>query len=157
MWGYIIGHLVGDFLIQSDWEANNKTWDNRKWFGLPVAALHSSYIAGLIWFFCWLGGQSISVIQVLAVFITHTIQDFTRFPFKIMALRGQFEGVKFKRWVQCVDNESGFVNVVNMKNPGTLEPKKIEVKQVPEHAYLWACFVIDQVWHFATYYVIFLL
>lgn len=159
MWNYVVGHLIGDFLVQSDWEANNKTWAKRKWFGLIVAAFHSFYITSAIFGLCQLSGTPFQWWKFLLVWFTHTIQDWTRFPFKLMAIRGQFEGIKFSKlflYGDCIDGLSSGPSYEEGEEIPSNTAYKICGK-FPEHAYLWACFVVDQVWHMATYYIIFLL
>lgn len=79
MVGAIVGHLVGDYLIQNDWMANNKKTSSF------VCAVHC-----LLWslsvcvFAGWISGTAFALL-----FCTHFVQDRTTVIRQWMTLVGQ--------------------------------------------------------------------
>jgi len=76
--GIIFIHWIGDFIAQSDWQANNKSTDNQ-------ALVHHTLSYTVIWslivmilFFIDMdkyGGRSV-LLFILITFITHTLTDY---------------------------------------------------------------------------------
>jgi hypothetical protein len=64
----LIGHLIGDFLLQTTWMANNKAV---KW--LPLLS-HVVIYTAVIAIFGWLSG-GLSLAALAIVFISHIILD----------------------------------------------------------------------------------
>ena len=90
---YLIGHLIGDYILQTDWQANNKTWANRKWFGLLVASWHALWVTIAIFFCAALATKTWTFWapwKLAVIFVTHALQDWTRAPRWFMEWRGQF-------------------------------------------------------------------
>ena len=90
---YLIGHLIGDYILQTDWIANNKTWKQRKWFGLFVAWLHAVGIIIAIFFCAALATKTWTFWapwKLVVIFLSHAIQDWTRAPRLWMDFCGQF-------------------------------------------------------------------
>lgn len=65
---FIIGHLVGDFLLQNNWMANQK---EKNWLAL---ALHSLVYTITVYLFSLIAG-GISLLAVVIIFVTHIILD----------------------------------------------------------------------------------
>ena len=80
MIGAIVGHLVGDYLLQNDWMALNKK-----------SRLLPCYVHCCIWALCVTSfGGLISDWRVTTIlFVTHFIQDHTQIVRKWMRLIGQ--------------------------------------------------------------------
>lgn len=76
----IVGHLVGDYLLQNDWMALNK---KKK---LYICVIHA-----LIWTTCvfLFSAMSIGWIGLLILFGTHVLQDHTLIVQYYMTLIGQ--------------------------------------------------------------------
>lgn len=69
----IIGHLVGDYLLQNDWMALNK-----KKHSLPCVA-HCTIWATCVCFFAgWTGTWHTALVVNTVLFVTHFIQDRTQ-------------------------------------------------------------------------------
>lgn len=117
---YLIGQLIGDYVLQTDWMANNKTKANRGWMGLLIASFHSLLVTLAI-FLCAAWATKTWTFwapwKLAVIFITHTLQDWARAPRLWMELVGQF---------------------THFRETKELFP-----------AYLWAIFVIDNVWYLA--------
>ncbi len=78
---YLIGHLVGDYLFQNDWQANNKTWATRRWLGLLVALFHGAIVTLSIYLCARLAVGSWDFWawwKLLAIWLSHSVQDWTR-------------------------------------------------------------------------------
>lgn len=70
----IVGHLVGDYLIQNDWMATNK---KRCWF--PCAVHCFLWTSSVLIFTGWILTPGLRGFTILAVLgITHYIQDRTQ-------------------------------------------------------------------------------
>ncbi len=93
---WLVAHLVGDYLLQNDWMALNK-----KLMTFPCVVHCSAYtaaVASCTWWPWW---------ALLAVFVTHFIQDRTQIIRWWMNLIGQekFAGPPLGPWsIIVVDN-----------------------------------------------------
>jgi hypothetical protein len=77
---FIVSHLVGDYLLQTDWQAANKT-GGLKFRGTPRRALCShvatytlAYIPALVWLADDIGAGK-AIIVAAAIGIPHLVQD----------------------------------------------------------------------------------
>lgn len=78
---YIVGLLVGDYLLQNDWQANNKTWSNRRWVGLPIALFHAAIVTACIFLCAYWEHGSWSVWawwKLGIIWLSHGLQDWMR-------------------------------------------------------------------------------
>lgn len=121
----IIGHLVGDYLLQNDWMALNKKRN------LAICAVHATIWTLSValfsgWFFYqnWRGA-----VIGLVLYFTHLIQDHTNIVTWWMSLIGQ------KRFMKCDEFDLTDMRVV----PG-LGP--------------WSIIVVDNVWHIVTLWAV---
>lgn len=78
MWNALIGHLVGDYLIQNDWMALNK-----KQSTLHCAVHCGLWTAAVILFAWW------PIWTAIPLFLTHFVQDRTKIVSRWMDLVGQ--------------------------------------------------------------------
>lgn len=121
----IIGHLVGDYLLQNDWMALNKKQ------GSWACALHcliwttsvmvfSGWGAqdGVLWTLLWPEARGKLVIICLLLFTTHFIQDRTQI-------------IRF--WMTRINRQ----------------PKFAEPPMAP-----WSLIVVDNVWHILMLWII---
>jgi len=74
----LIGHLVGDFLLQNDWMAENKKKSS------VVCAVHA-----LVWTLCVCFFTGWGIIQAVPLFLMHFAQDRSYFVDWWMDLIGQ--------------------------------------------------------------------
>lgn len=65
----VIGHLIGDFLFQTNWIAKYKA---TRWFTLIV---HVFIYTTVITILDWLTFHSLSILGILLLFVTHLIID----------------------------------------------------------------------------------
>ena len=79
----IIGHCVGDYLFQSSYLALNKGKDKYLLF------VHSVLYAFGVILTAYIFTIEISVLQILALFITHMIIDYTRTNNVIIVVLGE--------------------------------------------------------------------
>jgi len=79
MTGAIIGHLVGDYLLQNDWMASRKKSESL------VCAIHCAIWATCVCVF----GLTCNPLIWLALFGTHYVQDRTNIVRKWMTFYGQ--------------------------------------------------------------------
>lgn len=68
----LIGHFIGDFLLQTRWMANNKA---RKW--LPLLT-HVTVYTSVVSLFGWLSG-GLSIFGILVIYIGHIVLDRQKF------------------------------------------------------------------------------
>jgi hypothetical protein len=121
---YLIGLLVGDYIVQDDFMARNKLWSERRWMGLLIALYHALtvtimiYLAGAIAVRSWHGFWS--PWKLIVIWITHALQDWSRVPVWIMNRRKQF---------------------IFFRN------------NMPQ-AYIWAVIVVDNVWHLTLLFLL---
>lgn len=80
---YLIGHLVGDYLVQNDWMAKRKKTET--WPCLVHCTIYAAMIASFTGWPIW---------AVLLTFVLHFIQDRTRIINLFMELNGQSEFLK---------------------------------------------------------------
>lgn len=64
----LVGHLIGDFLFQTSWMAQNKA---KKWLPLLV---HSSVYTGTVSIVAFAGG-GLSISAIIIIFIGHVLLD----------------------------------------------------------------------------------
>ena len=79
--GTILGHLVGDYLLQGQWMAMNKK--KHTFEGLAACAVHCSIWTACVMFF---GEIDFTLTSVPLVFMSHAILDRTYLASKYMAL-----------------------------------------------------------------------
>lgn len=104
--GAIVGHFVGDYLLQNDWMANNK---KRK--SLPCLVHVVLYTAAVMLFSGWFTHQHALAITA-AIAIPHFIIDRSHIPYWYMLAVGQknFAHVPMAPWsIIAVDNTMHFV------------------------------------------------
>jgi hypothetical protein len=76
---FIVSHLLGDYLLQTEWQAVNKrggltgTWVQRRALFSHIATYTMAYIPSLIWLWSSLHGWVFGIAAVIA--IPHLIQD----------------------------------------------------------------------------------
>ncbi|AET69198.1 Protein of unknown function (DUF3307) [Desulfosporosinus orientis DSM 765] len=89
---YLIGHLVGDYLLQTEWQAVNKKTPGLK--GWLACLIHCSFWTLSVSVFT--GWFSVKV--VLLVFLSHILLDRTNFVawYLSVSRKGQ------ERWLQIV-------------------------------------------------------
>ena len=79
---FVVSHLVGDFLLQTDWQAVNKRGGlgrnkvARRALVSHVVVYTVVFIPALIWAAGEIGGWSVGIF--FAIFVPHLIQDDTR-------------------------------------------------------------------------------
>lgn len=93
---YLIGHLVGDYLLQNDWQANGKKQSS------VICAVHCGLYTLAVWLFTgW------PILALAIVFSLHFAQDRTGFVRWWMHVFGQdrFAGPPLGPWsIIVVDN-----------------------------------------------------
>lgn len=115
----IIGHLVGDYLLQNDWMANGKKREN-----LPCA-VHCFLWA---WSVCLFSGWAGNCIVWAILFLTHYAQDRTQIIPWFMRSIGQ------RRFMQCDSFDLTDMRVVPGLGPWSI----IVVDNVWHIVTLWA-------------------
>jgi len=67
----LIGHLAGDYLLQTRWMATRKT------IGFPALAVHSAVYACSVWLasLACLPAGGLSFLSVFLVFVSHAVID----------------------------------------------------------------------------------
>lgn len=103
--GALVGHAVGDFLLQNDWMALNK-----KQRSLPCAVHCLLYTAAVMAFSGWWSNESAALIAA-AVFVPHFVIDRTQLVRGYMWLNGQskFAQPPMSPWSMiAVDNAMHF-------------------------------------------------
>lgn len=142
----IIGHLVGDYLLQNDWMALGKKmssvfyrptdgrWELKwtlttvfRWFSLPCFVHCLIWTLAVMAFAGWMGFKDagyaserywFSVTAFVVLFVTHYAQDRTQI-------------VKF--WMTRINRQ----------------PKFVEPPMSP-----WSIIVVDNVWHIVTIWIV---
>ena len=124
----IIGHLVGDYLLQNDWMALNK-----KRHSFPCAIHCALWTAAVCFFTGWF-----SPLVVAVLFLTHFLQDRTTIIVWWMRLIGQHE---FMRCDKIVTDHTPYIEADKVLSiaPG-LGP--------------WSIIVVDNVWHILTLWAV---
>jgi len=121
----IIGHLVGDYLLQNDWMALNK-----KRHSTPCAIHCALWTLSVGFFSGWFFYQNLHGALIgLILFVTHFIQDRTTIVTWWMSKIGQY------RFMQPDDFDLTDMRVI----PG-LGP--------------WSIIVVDNVWHIVTLWAV---
>lgn len=93
---YLIGHLVGDYIFQTDWQAANKLYVRGKMLRSFVIAMYH----GLLWALAvgltsWIAGNLWPAWSLALMAFAHGLQDWARTAPRLMEWRKQF--VYFKR------------------------------------------------------------
>ncbi|RFU69542.1 DUF3307 domain-containing protein [Peribacillus saganii] len=65
----LIGHLIGDYLFQTNWMAMNKA---KKWDALLV---HSAVYTLCIALIAWIGFGGLSLLDILIILLSHIFLD----------------------------------------------------------------------------------
>lgn len=87
----ILAHLIGDYILQSDWQASQKTKD------ISAAALHA-FVYGLPFAFL-----QPSVAAAFFIVLTHFVIDHWRLARYVVWLKNQAAPAEFRsRWSDCV-------------------------------------------------------
>lgn len=81
----IVGHLVGDYLLQNDWMALNKK--NKLW----ICLIHATIWTSCVFLF---SGMTIGLVGLAILFLTHIIQDHTLLIQHYMKFVGQEKFMK---------------------------------------------------------------
>lgn len=122
----IIGHLVGDYLLQNDWMALNK----KAWNGSQQCGVHCLLWTLSVMFFAgWFTTFNHSMAVFAALFWPHYLQDRTNIIPWFMRTIGQ------RRFMQCDSFDLTDMRVV----PG-LGP--------------WSIIVVDNVWHIVAIWAV---
>jgi hypothetical protein len=130
----IIGHLVGDYLLQNDWMAKHKKRATRT--GANALALHSILWSVSVMFFT--GWWTPTVFAVLG--ITHVIQDGGKLIDRWMRLVGQKDFMQADQiGADLIEYEGGHTERRLKVIPG-LGP--------------WSIIVVDNVWHIVTLWAV---
>ena len=75
----LVGHLVGDWLLQNDWMARGKRQGLFTWAGVAHFAVYTAAIMSLLWLFDEGLRSPLFYLRVsLIVFISHWLIDATR-------------------------------------------------------------------------------
>lgn len=121
----IIGHLVGDYLMQNDWMANNK---KKAW---QPCAIHCLLWTIAVMFFAGWFTRYNSIFIFLVLFWTHYLQDRTNIIRWWMTLPWKDQS----QFMECYYFEPDTMRFV----PG-LGP--------------WSIIVVDNVWHIVTLWAV---
>jgi len=74
----LLGHLVGDWLLQNDWMAQGKRQGFFTWAGFVHFAIYTAVVVGVLWFSGIRAlGPGLSLILVVTVFGSHWLIDAT--------------------------------------------------------------------------------
>ncbi|MEH6938157.1 DUF3307 domain-containing protein [Bacillus sp. JJ664] len=93
----LIGHLIGDFLFQTNWMARNKS---TKWFPLLT---HVSVYTSVVVIIGWISG-GLSIPAILMIYIGHIFLDRQRFvAFWVRTI--QMADDKNKGWLTIVADQ----------------------------------------------------
>jgi hypothetical protein len=99
----LLAHLVGDWLLQTEWQANNKI---QKWQALlsHVIVYHLVILAVLL---AWFGFRNVNIyITVVALAVTHAVLDL-RWPVEwIMKTFRHTVANQSERWLVIVVDQS---------------------------------------------------
>ncbi|MEK7390552.1 MAG: DUF3307 domain-containing protein [Patescibacteria group bacterium] len=68
-----LGHMVGDFLLQSTWMALTKS--QKGLLGMWACTVHVTLYTSAVVLMLWLGGGTIATMVVVAIFIPHWVID----------------------------------------------------------------------------------
>jgi hypothetical protein len=134
----LIGHLVGDYLLQNDWMALNKKKPGGKWH----CAVHAT-----IWTLCvcmFTGWWSTAAWGVL--WATHYWQDRTNIIVWWMKFMGQEKFMKSG----SVDSELIYSN-----RPEVFDKRRYSVRsEFTPGLGPWSIIVVDNVWHIVTLFLV---
>jgi hypothetical protein len=81
--GWLVGHFVGDYLIQNDWMASQKKSDS------IVCAIHVLFYTLAVMLFSGWFFYKYAPLIALAIYIPHYLIDRTQFIYHYMTLAGQ--------------------------------------------------------------------
>jgi len=113
---WLIGHLVGDFLLQNDWMAINK-----KSHWLP-ACVHCLVYTIVVWLFCQISPNPWPLWTIPVIFISHIALDATMFV----------------HWLAKVMGREKFVDMGSPYYPWSLVT-------IDNSIHLLSLFIIDQI------------
>jgi hypothetical protein len=87
----LIGHLVGDYILQNDWQAANKLYVRGKMFKtFTVAQFHGMLWAAAIAWTGWFADKPWPGWAIVLMGVLHGLQDWARTAPRLMARRKQF-------------------------------------------------------------------
>lgn len=94
----LVGHMVGDWLLQSDWMAREKKQSFFSRAGMAHFVLYTVVVVAMVWLFCGDGKSPIFYLFVGAViFISHWLIDATTIVERWMQFYGQDSDRDFMR------------------------------------------------------------
>jgi len=94
----LVGHMVGDWLLQSDWMAREKKLSFFSKAGMAHFLLYTVVVVAMIWLFCGDGRSLAFYVTVgLAVFVSHWLIDATTVVERWMQFYGQDSSRDFMR------------------------------------------------------------
>jgi hypothetical protein len=93
---WFVGHLIGDYILQNDWMANNKLWKGDNPSSLNVAFFHALVVTVCIYCCGRVAGYEWETWKLFVIWISHGLQDCFRLGTVWMNLYGQFRYFKEK-------------------------------------------------------------
>jgi len=91
---YFIGMLIGDYILQNDWMANNKLWKKGSNENLLIAHIHSLLVTASIFCCGLMAGYEWAEWKLVVIWLSHGLQDSFRLGTVWMNLYGQFRYFK---------------------------------------------------------------
>lgn len=91
---WFIGHLVGDYILQNDWMAQNKLWRDDSPSSLLVAFYHALVVTICIYCCGLIAGYEWPIWKLFIIWFTHGVQDCFRLGTVWMNWCGQFKHFK---------------------------------------------------------------
>ncbi len=94
----LVGHMVGDWLLQSDWMAREKKQNFFSKAGISHFILYTAVVMMMIWLFCGSGKSLVFYLGVGSViFVSHWLIDATTIVERWMQFYGQDSNRDFMR------------------------------------------------------------
>jgi Protein of unknown function (DUF3307) len=109
----LAGHLLGDWVVQSDWQANNKT---RSWAALTAHVVSYHLIVGVLLLIPvlrhdWPAGKALAVLTVSA--ITHAVID-RRWPVRALLRATGSPGFATVQWGVIAADQALHLSILAM-------------------------------------------
>ena len=94
----LVGHMVGDWLLQSDWMAREKKQSFISKAGMTHFVLYTIVVMAMVWLFCGDGKSPIYYLAIgLVIFVSHWLIDATTIVERWMQFYGQDSNRDFMR------------------------------------------------------------
>jgi hypothetical protein len=141
---YLIGHLVGDYLVSNDFLSTNKLWSTRKWAGLFYAMWHALMWTAAVVGCGLIAGRGWPPWTMVVMVVMHGIQDWTRWPTHLIRVTGTFDNFRKMGEYTIPEHSPNSTEILN----------KGDTASWARGIHFWGTIIVDNTWHLLMLFVL---